>query len=177
MSALASESVEVRSPGRLLTSGCGVAVLAAPQLPPTRAESKYMDEFVNLGGTLVVAGTGPVTNEVLRSLGVNVTIVNATVVDLVERVNSSLELSVPVSLSGGLESLVLLNASPLRLGSGVTAIGNSSIFAFTLPLVKNLTPPYVLVAMRSMGLGRIIVIGSQYAFVNGVFDYNRFLLN
>ncbi len=178
MSQLASRGVAIFEPESLLSSPCKVLVMAAPQKTPSGQGLSYLDEFVRLGGTLVIASSGAVANYTLKMLGVNVSVLNFTVLDPLLALNSTWEISAsPLPPLNSTESLVLINSSPLRLGQGASALAVSSPVAVAISAHKNLTGPFVLAAYQRLGLGEVVVVGSPYAFVDGLMPFNQYVLS
>ena len=177
MSLLASQAIPVTAPVDLLEGPCRVLVIAAPQLVPSSDDLAYLREFVQLGGVIVIASSGHVANAYLNGLGVNVTVLNYTVLDPLLALNSSGEVSAtirpPFNASG---SLVLVSPSPLLLGDGSKPLAVSSPLAVANSSHGNLTGPFSLAAYERVGEGAVIVIGSPYAFINGLLPYNGRLL-
>lgn len=174
---LASQAIPVTAPVDVLEEPCRVLVIAAPQLMPSGEGLVYLRQFVELGGVIVIAASGHVANAYLDGLGVNVTVLNYTVLDPLLALNSSGEVSAalrpPFNASG---QLVLISPSPLLVGDGSRPLAVTSPLAVAISSRGNLTGPFALAAYQRVGEGAVIVIGSPYAFVNGLFPYNERLL-
>ena len=174
---LASQAITITAPVDVLEEPCRVLVIAAPQLVPSGEGLVYLREFVELGGVIVIAASGHMANAYLDGLGVNVTVLNYTVLDPLLALNSSGEVSAalrpPFNASG---QLVLISPSPLLLGDGSRPLAVSSPLAVAISSRGNLTGPFALAAYQRVGEGAVIVIGSPYAFVNGLLPYNGRLL-
>ena len=180
MSQLASQAIPVTNPKSLLGGPCRLLVIAAPQLTPSEDELAYLRKFVELGGVVVIASSGTIANDYLRGLGVNMQVTNLTVLDPLMAINSSLEISAllqPFLNLNTSRSIVLLNSSPISLGVGAKPLAYTSPFSIAVPGHNNATGPFVVAAYQDIDEGVVVVIGSPYVFVNGLFPYNGWLLS
>ena len=167
---LASESIPAASPSQLLMGRPGAAVVVYPQLLPTPAEASALREFVESGGTLLVAGSGPAVNALLSAVGSCLSTLNGTVED--ETLNYGAPNFVAAYFGGA--AVALYNASPIDLSScpGASALAATAPSSFAVAANgTRVRGPFVVAAEQRLGLGRVILVSSPYALSNGALNY------
>lgn len=157
-----------------------IAVILAPTEPYTDEESAKIRQFIERGGTVLVAAeVGTNANPLLRSIGASTRIDGRPVRDERNYYRSpNLTVATDVAsteLTGGTESLTLNHGTVLR-PNGATAIVNTSSFAYvdanrnaTLDETESLGQ-YSVVTTERIGDGRVIAVSDPSVFINAMLD-------
>lgn len=176
------DSQIVRNTSRLdsIPSEGSVMVILSPDRPYTSTEAANVSQFVENGGTLLIAEDfGPHTNSLLSSLGASTRIDGRTLRDENNNYNSP---ALPVADNVSNHSLVA-NVSQLTLNhgtvvepNGAPVLVNSSSFGYldanaNGELDENETlGRYPVASVEEIDNGRVIVVSDPSIFINAMMD-------
>jgi hypothetical protein len=155
------------------------AIVIAPEQAYSATDSQRVRQFVESGGTLVVADSGPRGNALLTDIGASARFDGAVLRDDRHNFRSS---AMPVatntsshSLVSGVDRLTLNYGTAIEPGES-TPILNSSAFAYldsdgsgSVDQDTELRQ-YPVVTVESVGEGQVVAVGDPSLFINSMLD-------
>jgi hypothetical protein len=155
------------------------AIVIAPEQPYSAADSQRVRQFVESGGTLVVADSGASGNALLTDIGASARFDGAVLRDDRHNFRSS-AMAVATntsshSLVSGVDQLTLNYGTAIEPGES-TPILNSSAFAYldsdgsgSVDQDTELRQ-YPVVTVESVGEGQVVAVGDPSLFINSMLD-------
>jgi len=143
-----------------------VLIIIGPQKPFYAQEIASIEQFLNTGGTLIIADNFGTGNQLISSLGLDSRFGNQTVYDPVFSLGNP-SIIYAFSSIKSIKNITLYYSTYLILGSNYKVIANSSIFSYIN--INNTSVkygPFPIIAYTNYGKGKVVLIATPYIWVN-----------
>lgn len=181
---------EINSMSQVTSSNKSVVLEISPSIPFSSTFGQSAKNFVESGGTLVIADSFGVSNSLLKAIGAQISVAGDLVLDPVYNWKQE---ALPIAFVStqqqnlilrGVSALALSNASSLAVGQSA----NTTIIAKSSPQSKAINfstdaliskGSFAIAAEEFMGSGKLVVIGDSTFFLNSVWTQgtNQVLIN